>query len=347
MSEGALDKYLAESTCGLVSMATVEPHAPEFLWHPYLRRANLNLLRGNGGSGKTSLCFGLAAAISNGSQPAGMPGRLDLHGPRAVIYLGAEDGLPEYRNMLDRQGAKAEEVYVPNGSLPTLANTVLLESMIVSVKAALLIVDPVQALLPEGVDMNRANEIRPVLDGLRGVCRRTGCTVLLLEHLNKATKTANTYRGSGSMDFFNGSRSVLVTGWTPDGKRACGHLKSNGAAYGPAILFDIGPGGRLDWRGGDASMTGEDILTTRPRETASLAPNPYALLIAALPAETGVWEGTAAQAIGLAASLGIDGATSPEAFGKAVRTLPVDSVRCTARRTNRGNVFRLEVTHNG
>lgn len=328
-------------TVDLIRMSDVEPREPEFLWFPYLRLDNLNLLRGNGGSGKTSLCFALTAAISNGLQPANMPGVLNIDRPHTVIYLGTEDDQPEYRAMLDRQGADPNNVIMPSGRVPTLGEVATIEAMIRQTQAALLIVDPVQALLPDGVDMNKSNEVRPILEGLRDVCRRANCTALLLEHLNKATKAANTYRGSGSMDFFNASRSVLITGWTPEGGRTCGHLKSNGAAYGQSIIFEIDSKGRFVWADSDPTIGGEDILTTRMTSKNGLQ-NPYELLIKGLASGAMAWEGTASEAVSLAPQYGVSGALSGEGFGKALKSLNVAGVTCTAHRTSRGNIYRIE-----
>ena len=263
--------------------------------------------------------------------------------PGIVIYLGSEDDLPEYRAMLDANGADADNILIPDSHIPTLGEIATLEKMVRTFSATLLVIDPVQALLPDGVDMNKSNQIRPLLDGLRSVCRETGCTALILEHLNKMTKSANTYRGSGSMDFYNASRSVLMAGWTEDGHRACGHLKSNGAAYGPCILFQIDDGGHLVWCGGDQSISGEDIEATRPKEAINPAPNPYEVLVYAIANQRGPWEGTASQAIAISPSLGVGGASSPESFGRFVRTHKVAGVKCTSKSTNKGTVYRLEV----
>lgn len=327
-------------SCGLVRASTIAPHAPEFLWWPYVRKGNLNLFRSNGGGGKTTFSFAFAAAITTGIQPEQMPGKLNIDGPQTVIYLGAEDDLPEYRVMLDLQGANPDNVLMPSGQVPTLGEIMTIEKMIKSYNAVLLILDPIQALLPDGVDMNKSSEVRPVLDGLRDVCRSTGCAALILEHLNKATKAANVYRGSGSMDFFNASRSVLIAGWTPDGRRACGHLKSNGAAYGDTIIFDIDDG-RFVWKGADATITGDDIITTR-QKSRQAAPNPYEQLIKAIAEHYGTWEGTAAEAVALSSSLGVTGVTAPEAFGKAARSGLIAGVRCLSKRASRGTVYILE-----
>lgn len=345
-AKSALDEFMNEGSCGLIRMSEVEAHPPEFLWWPFLRLGNLNLLRGNGGSGKTSLTFALAAAISKGVQPMGMPGRLNIDGPGVTIYLGSEDDLPEYKTMLDANGANSNHILLPTSRIPTLGEISTIEKMIRTYKATMLVIDPVQALLPDGVDMNRSNEIRPLLDGLRTVCRQTGCTVLVLEHLNKSTKSANVFRGSGSMDFYNAARSVLITGWTSEGQRACGHLKSNGAAYGPAILFDIADGGRLIWRGGDSTIDGEDIETARARVAPPDAPNPNGLLARKLVEEHGFWEGTANEGVTRAPEFGLNEVFSAEAFGRFIKkgeNLKPYGVTARRRRANRGAVYSLEV----
>lgn len=308
-----LEKY------GMTSAADVDPEPPRFLWYPYLRLANLNILRGHGSTGKTSLAFALASAITRGIQPAGMPGELRIGEPGRVLYLGAEDDPGSYRCMLDRQNADPANVYMsdPAANGATIANITqasALRDLIAELKIVLLIVDPIQAYLGSA-DMNKSSEVRPVLDGLRVVCREMNCTALLIEHLNKMTKAENVMRGSGSMDFFNAARSVLITGWTADGRRACGHLKANGSPLGPAILFDFNADGRLEWRYGDPAIEGKDIETSNPSKRQSQPVNVNAMLIQRIVEQYGAWRGSPARAIGLAPSLGINLPVSPESLG--------------------------------
>ncbi len=62
-----------------------------------------------------------------------------------------------------------------------------LEEAIHSTDAGLLVLDPLQAYLGSGVDMHRANEIRPIMKKLSAVAERTGCAVVLIGHMNKAS----------------------------------------------------------------------------------------------------------------------------------------------------------------
>ena len=52
--------------------------------------------------------------------------------------------------------------------------------------AKLCVFDPLQAFLGANVDMNRANEVRPILSRLGKVAEQTGCAIVFIGHLNKA-----------------------------------------------------------------------------------------------------------------------------------------------------------------
>ena len=65
-------------------------------------------------------------------------------------------------------------------------------------RVRLVIIDPVQAFIGADVDMNRANEVRPVFRKLGMIAEKTGCAIVLIGHLNKSSGTQSTYRGLGS-----------------------------------------------------------------------------------------------------------------------------------------------------
>ena len=75
-----------------------------------------------------------------------------------------------------------------------------LKKAIVENNARLVIIDPIQAYLGSDVDMNRANEVRPIFMRLGQVAQRTGCAILLIGHLNKAAGMQSLQRGLGSID---------------------------------------------------------------------------------------------------------------------------------------------------
>ena len=66
------------------------------------------------------------------------------------------------------------------------------------------------------VDMNRANEVRPIFRSLGDIAQATGCAIVLIGHLNKAAGTQITYRGLGSIDITAAVRSLLFIGKLKD-----------------------------------------------------------------------------------------------------------------------------------
>lgn len=76
----------------------------------------------------------------------------------------------------------------------------------------LVIIDPVQAFIGADVDMNRANEVRPVFRKLGMIAEKTGCAIVLIGHLNKSSGTQSTYRGLGSIDIMAAVRSLIFIG---------------------------------------------------------------------------------------------------------------------------------------
>ena len=73
-----------------------------------------------------------------------------------------------------------------------------------------------QAFLGADVDMNRANEVRPIFRSLGDIAQATGCAIVLIGHLNKAAGTQSTYRGLGSIDITAAVRSLLFIGKLKD-----------------------------------------------------------------------------------------------------------------------------------
>ncbi|MCQ5258530.1 AAA family ATPase, partial [Mediterraneibacter faecis] len=62
------------------------------------------------------------------------------------------------------------------------------------------------------VDMNRANDVRPVFRKLGLIAEKTGCAIVLIGHLNKSCGTQSTYRGLGSIYIMAAVRSFILMG---------------------------------------------------------------------------------------------------------------------------------------
>ena len=117
--------------------------------------------------------------------------------------------------------------------------------------AKLVIIDPVQAFLGADVDMNRANEVRPIFRSLGDIAQATGCAIVLIGHLNKAVGTPSTYRGLGSIDITAAVRSLLFIGKLKDNPtpRVLIHEKSSLAPPGQSLAFSLGDEKGFEWIG--------------------------------------------------------------------------------------------------
>lgn len=342
----ALERYMKEQpgVCsGLKFYSGVKAMPPEYLWEPYLRKDNLNLIRGDGGTGKTMFAMAIAAAVTRGTCTENMPGELHC-GPGNVLYYGAEDDPGECRYRMDMCGCDANKIASPAGKMPTLADTDTIRAQIHEIEARLVVFDPIQAFLPSGTDMNRANEMRPLLDGLRNLCREENCTAIFVEHLNKAEKMKATYRGIGSVDITNGSRSVLFVNYHPDapGMRVAMQIKAN-ARHGRPIQFSIDGDGGFSWYG-TCDITEEALLGARPKPAAP-KPDPILDLVRYFATATPEgWTGTATDMLEQGATIA-HGITSARTIGKRLlglqEQLAREGIACTKRNTNDGRYYTI------
>ena len=115
-----------------------------------------------------------------------------------------------------------------------------LEEALAKTEAKVLILDPIQAYLGGGMDMNRANEARDMTKKLSQLAEHTGCAVLLIGHMNKASGAKAAYRGIGSIDFFAVARSVLLVARVAEQEniRVMAQIKNNLAEEGQPIAFE-------------------------------------------------------------------------------------------------------------
>ena len=177
----------------MLRMADVELTSVDWLWFPYIPFGKLTIIQGNPGEGKTYFAMRLAAACTN-RKP--LPGMETLE-PFNIIYQTAEDGLGDtVKPRLMEAEADLERVLViDDRDTPLTLADERIARAIRENNARLVIIDPVQAFLGADVDMNRANEVRPIFRSLGDIAQATGCAIVLIGHLNKAAGTQSTYRG--------------------------------------------------------------------------------------------------------------------------------------------------------
>ena len=243
----------------LINMSDVQTQEIKWLWYPFIPYGKLTIIQGDPGDGKTTMVLNLAAKLSKGEA---LDENMKVTEPVNVIYQTAEDGLADtVKPRLELAGADCERIIVIDESDKSLSMVdERLEQAIVRTGARLLILDPIQAYLGGGMDMNRANEARDMTKKLGALAEKTKCAIILIGHMNKASGNKAAYRGMGSIDFFAVARSVLLVGRVEgeSNTRAVVQIKNNLAAFGHPKAFALSEDG-FKWLG-DYEITVDEVL---------------------------------------------------------------------------------------
>ena len=243
----------------MIKMSEIQSQEVAWLWYPFIPYGKLTIVQGDPGDGKTTLVLNIAAKLSRGE---GIDSEMKLTEPLTVIYQSAEDGLADtVKPRLEVAGADCENISVIDESVKSLSMIdERLEEAVIRTKAKLLILDPIQAYLGGGMDMNRANEARDLTKKLAALAEKYQCAIVLVGHMNKAAGNKAAYRGMGSIDFFAVARSVLLVGRV-EGEaniRAVVQIKNNLAAFGHPKAFELSEDG-FHWLG-DYEITVDEVL---------------------------------------------------------------------------------------
>lgn len=245
----------------IICFSDIKEEDVEWLWFPYIAFGKVTLMHGNPGDGKTFASLKIASQCTRGEA---LPGNVKMQ-PINIIYQTAEDGLADtIKPRLMAVDADNDRVFtIDEEDKPITLTDPRLEDAIKRVDAKLLVMDPIQAFVGAGVDINRANEVRAVLKPLCDMAQRNKCAVLLIGHLNKARGLISICRGIGSMDFTATVRSVLIVGRYRDDPniRIIVHDKSSLSPEGDSIAFRLdGETGTFEWLDGFENVTADEIL---------------------------------------------------------------------------------------
>ena len=243
----------------IIKMSEIQSEEIEWLWYPFIPYGKLTIIQGDPGDGKTTLALNIAAKLSKGES---LDEEMKISEPINIIYQTAEDGLADtVKPRLELADADCERILVIDESSEALSMAdERLEEAIKLTNAKLLILDPIQAYLGAGTDINRANEARDMTKKLGALAEKHKCAVLLIGHMNKASGTKASYRGIGSIDFFAVARSVLLVGRIEgeESLRAVVQIKNNLAAFGNSKAFELSEEG-FRWIG-DYDISADEVL---------------------------------------------------------------------------------------
>lgn len=272
------EETLSRSGYKGVRLSDVEKESVEWLWPGRVPLGKMTVLDGDPGLGKSSIAYDLAARVSTGAaMPDGAQG--DLSGPVGVVILSAEDGLADViRPRLEAASADLGRcVALPevgprdakrSPSVPE--DLCYVEELAMREGARLIILDPLMALLSPHVNSHRDQDVRRALAPLARLAERTGASVLIVRHLNKAAGSSPLYRGGGSIGIVGAARSGLLVARDPDDPigelRVLACTKANYSRLAPSLGYRIVEAGdgrtRVDWIG--VSPHSADALLAAP-----------------------------------------------------------------------------------
>lgn len=250
----------------LINMRDVAVQEVEWLMYPFIPFGKVTIIQGDPGEGKTTLVLQIIARLTKGESI--LDG--EAKPPINVIYQTAEDGLGDTikPRLLSADADCSKVVVIDDSDTPLTMLDVRLEQAVIETNAKLVVLDPIQGFLGSGVDMHRANEIRPVMKHIAELAEKYGCAIILIGHMNKCGVQKSAYRGLGSIDFQAAARSVLIVGRIKDEPetRVLCQTKSSLAPEAQSVAFRLSNENGFEWLG-KCDITAEDLLSGSAKGT--------------------------------------------------------------------------------
>jgi hypothetical protein len=260
----------------VVAMSDVTATHVDYLVDPQIPIGKLTLLEGDPSSGKTYCALSIAAAVTTGKAPFPsilVDGEAEGRTPQNVLYISVEDDIADtLKPRFLKLGGDTDRFFAVKGVIQPhsegpakhsafdFSDMALLDATLRELRIRFLVIDPIQGFLGAKVDMNRANEVRPLLAALSELAAKHSCAPLLIRHLNKASQGKSMYRGMGSIDFTAAARSVLLAGRHPTlpDSYVMVHTKCSVGPRAHSMRYEIDDLG-LHWKG-EVHLSADDIL---------------------------------------------------------------------------------------
>jgi archaellum biogenesis ATPase FlaH len=233
-------------------LSEVEAQQVRWLWSGRIPLGKLAILDGDPALGKSLLTLDIAARVTTGRpMPDGTPTEQG-----GVVLVAPEDGAGDtlkprleaakgdpaqvlLLNTVEHKGLETDEVYERTFTIP--GDLVVLEEAIHRVKAVLVILDPLMAVLGPDINSFRDQDVRRALTPLAQLAERMGCAVVIVRHLNKGNSENKLYRGGGSIGIIASARVGLMVTLDPDdeNKRVLFTVKNNLSKWANSYTYQV------------------------------------------------------------------------------------------------------------
>ena len=231
----------------IINGSEVEPKEVEWLWYPYIPRGKVTIINGDPGDGKSTFVLSLAAIITSGRC---LPFSNEKQEPANVIYQNTEDDLDD--TVIPRfikAGGDVNRIFFisEEEKILNFSDERILQA-IKETNAQVLIFDPLTSYIGADVSMNVANEVRSRFNYLINAAKETGCSIIIVGHMNKMQGTKALYRQMGSIDIVGSARSVLLIAPSKEDEthRVMAVEKCNLSERGKSIEFSV-ENGKVEW----------------------------------------------------------------------------------------------------
>lgn len=167
--------------------------------YPFIPYGKVTIIQGDPGEGKTTVVLQIIAKLTKGEAILSetSEGKSEETGVESinVIYQTAEDGLGDTikPRLLAARADCSRVLVIDDQDQPLTMVDARLEEAIIQTKARLVVLDPIQGFLGAGVDMHRANEIRPLMKRISVLAEKYQCAIILIGHMNKNSNGKSSY----------------------------------------------------------------------------------------------------------------------------------------------------------
>jgi hypothetical protein len=228
----------------VVWASDVESEIPRWFWKGWIPAGALTMVMGDPGQGKGFLGCWFTATSTRGRR--GFP-------KSRVGILGHEDSTGILRGRLEAAGADLNAVALlgrDDGEYMTFpTDAPLLRAQIEEHGLRLVVIDPYENHIDDGINTNSNRELRSTLTALATTAQETDCAVVIVHHMNKSGGGHLMYRALGSIGYSGIVRSQLAFGSKVNGDdddeedpdaRYLMQSKSNYSRKQPALKFIFG-----------------------------------------------------------------------------------------------------------